>query len=528
LTAALWLLVGVCAVPPVAWIGWQLGALMFREGVLVLLPMDLAEWWLLGRTVLYAAMAAAVAVVLGLWPGVLMARGRGVVAAGVVVCAAVSLMLPSIVHTYGWSQLLRLLGYTPAAGSVADIGRCIWTLGCWLWGIVAVLVGITLRRMDSDVEAAARLDGGHWRVVLGSLRGTLATAAAMVMLLAAAEFAVYEPTGIRVVATEARTVYDTGLRSGQRSALGGGGMLASQSDRAALAIATVAPLSAMLMGGLAVAIGVMRRGAWEVTGSSAGPWVGGGRGRGVVIACAAAVVVTTLVLPLVGLVLSLSSIGALGPWRVLEVFWPQFVGTLSIGLVVGLAAVVIGLLVAMTSGWAARVPAVGSLAVFALGGLVLGIAQVSVWAGLDAVGDSWVVVVMTHVARLAWLPLLAAAWLHTPGWQNLRDAARADGATAYQLAWTILLPVGWPIIAAAGLATGLLAMTEVPANLILSPQNPPMLTPMMMTWVHMLRYDDMLVASLLLAGLTVVLGGVATAVLWVAVSGRRSEKSPRA
>lgn len=517
--AALWLAVGVCAVPPLAWIGWQLGSLVAERGVLVLLPSDVDQWWLLGRTLLYAGVAAAVAVMLGLLPGVWIARGGGA-AAAVVVCAAVSLMLPSIVHTYGWSQLLRLLGYTPAPGSVADIARCVWTLGCWLWGVVAVLVGISLRRMGADVDAAARLDGGRWRVLLGGVRGTLLVSVAVVGLLAAAEFAVYEPTGIRVVATEARTVYDTGLRSGEFKTIYGGVAPSTQSDRAGLAIAVVTPLAVLLVAALAVAVITMQRWEWDVADpSTASADMGRLASSGAVV-----VLLVTLVLPLAALVLSLSSPQTLSPVRVLEVLWPQFVGTMTIGFLVGVAATGLGLLVAFGSGRAAKFPAVVSLAVFALGGLVLAVAQLQVWSALEGVADSWPVVVFTHLARLAWIPLLAGAWLHTPAWQNLRDAAVADGATTYQLAGHILLPLGWPVIAAAGLVTGLLAMTEVPANLILSPQNPPMITPMMMTWVHMLRYDDMLVASLLLTTLTLGLGGVAAAVIWGVVTARRPER----
>jgi DNA-binding beta-propeller fold protein YncE len=52
----------------------------------------------------------------------------------------------------------------------------------------------------------------------------------------------------------------------------------------------------------------------------------------------------------------------------------------------------------------------------------------------------------------------------------------------------------------------ILSLSEVPATVLLSPQRPQMLVPMLMTWVHMLRYDAMIEASLLMAGLVVVLG----------------------
>src|SRR5205814_4827142 len=88
----------------------------------------------------------------------------------------------------------------------------------------------------------------------------------------------------------------------------------------------------------------------------------------------------------------------------------------------------------------------------------------------------------------------------------LRDVAAVDGAGAVQTAAAVVWPLAWPILAAAGVLVMALSLTEVPATLLLSPQRPPVLTPMLMTWVHMLRYDPMIEASLLLMLMVGVLG----------------------
>ena len=54
-----------------------------------------------------------------------------------------------------------------------------------------------------------------------------------------------------------------------------------------------------------------------------------------------------------------------------------------------------------------------------------------------------------------------------------------------------------------------LALSEVPATVLLSPQQPQMLVPLLMTWVHMLRYDPMIEASLVTAMVVVVVGFIA-------------------
>ena len=53
---------------------------------------------------------------------------------------------------------------------------------------------------------------------------------------------------------------------------------------------------------------------------------------------------------------------------------------------------------------------------------------------------------------------------------------------------------------------------EVPATVLLMPQNPQVLTPTLMTWVHMVRYDSMIEASLLMMG-SVLLPAVAAVLL---------------
>src|SRR5690606_14980355 len=83
----------------------------------------------------------------------------------------------------------------------------------------------------------------------------------------------------------------------------------------------------------------------------------------------------------------------------------------------------------------------------------------------------------------------------------LIEAAAVDGATRWQAFRWILLPIVWPIIAAAGVLVMLLSITETAAVALLLPQRPPMLMPLLLGWVHMQRYDPMIESSLMLMGL---------------------------
>jgi hypothetical protein len=63
-----------------------------------------------------------------------------------------------------------------------------------------------------------------------------------------------------------------------------------------------------------------------------------------------------------------------------------------------------------------------------------------------------------------------------------------------------------PILAASGVLVMILSLSEVPATVLISPQRPQPLIPMLMTWVHMQRYDAMIEGSLLLCTMVAALG----------------------
>ena len=76
--------------------------------------------------------------------------------------------------------------------------------------------------------------------------------------------------------------------------------------------------------------------------------------------------------------------------------------------------------------------------------------------------------------------------------------ASVDGAGPFRTALGVVWPLAWPTLLAGGLLVGALSMTEVPATVLIFPQNPQVLTPQLMTWVHMAHFDPMIEASLLM------------------------------
>ncbi len=211
---------------------------------------------LLGRTLAYNAGAAIIAAAMGIPAAFVLGRGRGVLARVLWVVIPSALVLPSLSYAYGWSQFARLaavpLGhfyswfFRPGSDALRSIGftltvdqtgpksfiipngpvdifRCIWSLGTWLWAVPAVLVGLALRRLETGVQQHAVLDGALRRVTFRQLLGPIIASMAIVTILATQEFSVYEPTGISVVATEVRMVFDTGALSSASNSIAGRG-----------------------------------------------------------------------------------------------------------------------------------------------------------------------------------------------------------------------------------------------------------------------------------------------------------------
>ena len=89
-------------------------------------------------------------------------------------------------------------------------------------------------------------------------------------------------------------------------------------------------------------------------------------------------------------------------------------------------------------------------------------------------------------------------------WRDLRDIASVDGASTWRTSTGVVWPLAWPTLLAGGLIVGALSLTEVPATVLIFPQNPQVLTPTLMTWVHMTRYDPMIEASLLMMAVVLI------------------------
>lgn len=511
LRAAGWLAVAGCFVAPLAAIAWQV---LSRPGAWAELAQDGYRLRLLGLTVAYNAGVAVVAAGLALPAAVALGRGRGAATRALWVLLPVSLLLPTITFEYGWKQAFRQAGALPMAQSAADVMRCVWTLACWLWPVTAAAGALALRRVDPAVLEQASLDGAAGRVTLRLLAAPMLAASAAAFVLASQEYAVYEPTGIRVVATEVRLVFETGAVAADAAEP----VARTQADRVAAAMVTAAPLAGLTML-IAAALALAAR-RWSADADAAIATARTRATRAPVWAVAAAygVVALTTGVPVVALARSLSR--AVDPAQVLSTFAPPMTGSI---LLAGGAMAVAAVLVTWALRRESRVGVAAAVACFLAGGQMLAIAMIWIF-NRDALAwayDSPVATVLAYVARFGWIALLPAAATWARAWRPLRELAMTDGASPAQTAGRVILPVAWPMLAAGVLLVGVLSLTEVPATMLIGPLRPQPLVPLLMTWIHLQQYDPMIEGTLLLSLAAAAAAGGVVLLAWLAARGRR-------
>ncbi len=476
---------------------------------------------LLGRTLLYNSAAALLAILMAIPAALAIGRSRAWPARLLLALLPISLLYPSIAYTYGWSHVFLLVGITFKPAAASDVLRCIWTLACWLWALPAIGIGLALRHLDPQLQQHALLDGGLWRITARLLAGPAFACFAATFVLAIQEFAVYEPSGISVMATEIRTVFETGVPGSTPQAIidvspGASTGIPNQSHRAAAAVATSIPLLAIILLLLLIAA----RGLKGYTAADASTWPPALDAGKTPILIAYLLLAITLLTPTVAMILSLSQ--ATSVWKLWRAANHHLAGSISYGLVTGALALALAFLATTRR---SRFLFACSIATFLIGGQLLAIADIRIYNRPTFLGIpfEWIyngplVIIIAYLGRFAWLALFAAQGSWSRPFVELRELAALDGAGPLRTASLVVWPLLWPTLVGSSVLVLILSLSELPATVLLVPLIPPALTTLLVTWVHQLRYDAMLVASLMLICATTLLAIVL--VVLVAIGAR--------
>ena len=516
-----WLVIAICCGIPLAWL---FGELLTNADVWRAAMPDAFRVRLIARTFGLDGLAATLATGVAVPVALATARPR---LRWLWLLLPVPLLMPSLVLTYGWKQLFAAHGSEPMPQSFADVTRCVIALASWLWPAPAMLVAFAVRRIDGNVLLQARLDGAVGRTVARLLAGPILLGWTLALLLAFQEFAVFEPTGISVIATEVRSVFETGASldgawtpmpslAGRTSTtlvrnaagvpvarVGPAAKHASgQGPRTAAALAVMLPVYALTAVLLVALAGVGR--SLDDTAGDAAP-DGGWRPPATLGVCAAIVAIACVALPIGAMLATMRA--RFDPLAIFREYEPQLVGSTSLALATASVATLVG--VAASIRRPARPLVWLAVAGFLIGGQWAAIALIHAFnrPWLFWAYDSPAIAIVAYLCRFVWIALAAAAFTWSTNVRWLRDLAATDGADAWRTWLDVIAPTTWPLLAGGVLLVFTLSLTEVPATTLLQPADT--LVPMLMTWAHILNYDAMIEASVLLAGIVLTLGAIA-------------------
>lgn len=481
----------ICCVPVLGWMLWQI---VSRPALLA--DVIAQQWPIVLSTVCYNLLAAALAVVVAIPAAMVIGRGRNRFALPLLFVLGVGLLQPSIVYAYGWVQIFRIADLFPRPQSMLDILRCVLTLAGWLWPIPAVLMGLTLRRMDPQIQQQALLDGAVARVTLRHLAGSMVASACIVMVLALQEFSIYDYSGIQVVPTEVRALF----QSTTDPTLGAGRALAT-------ALPTIALVVLLAVAG----VHLLRDTGGEML--AAGRWprvLDAGVGWYVLTAI---VVVTSIVVPIAALIGSMQR--PFAPAAVWGAFGPEMVGSTTLAAVAGALTFVVALSASLVR---VRFGLLLASLLFLAGGQMVAVALIRLYnrPWLDWIYNQWPIVILADLALFGWVALAGGRLTWSQSWRQLREISAVDGASRWQVGRYVVWPLAWPVCGAAAVLVAVLSLGEVPAAVLLQVQRPPTIIPWLVTWVHMQRSDEMIQGSLLLLGLVMALSAVALGLAYLA------------
>ena len=165
-----------------------------------------------------AALIAAVSVLLGYFPGKLLAlssKGKGLL----LLVMIVPLVLPRYVQYYAWSLLLSpTTSLGKYLSSNSDVARVIAaaTAACvlilWYWPLAGVLIANGWKNAGAGVLETAELETSRWQkfryVALPLLWRNTALCFVVCMVLVLSEFSTFHLGGVRTIGTELAVLYE--------------------------------------------------------------------------------------------------------------------------------------------------------------------------------------------------------------------------------------------------------------------------------------------------------------------------------
>lgn len=450
---------------------------------------------------------------------------RGLRGAGLLSHMAVllPLMLPAYLSYSGWSVLRApgswlgdWIGSLPGTragdvGRAANIGFAILGMTLWLWPLAAVLVTANIRRLDADLFHMLRLESARgparWWLVVRLLRPSILLSVVTIGILM---MGTAIPLHVANVPTLAISVWLALDRSPPGEAW--------RALLAAWPLWTLAAVAGWWLGG--------RASDWATGNRATSSSIGVSLRQSVLLYGATSL---SVVIPAALLVnATRDSASLMRFWRISGdgVLHGLALATAT-GLIVALIAIATGVAIGSRA-WAASVGKGFVRVMLMLGfapGVLIGTGLVSGWNRLDSSGfvtSGMMIEVLAQVCRYGWIGAIAGCAMVRMEHPHLRDLRRADGAeTLAGFARTGLL-LNLPILAASGLASGMLSFTEIEATVVVQPPGTGNLARQILNYLHFARMEEMSAAAAWIVGFGILLTAVVGWLLMLAERAKRT------
>lgn len=449
------------------------------------------SWGLLGRSCAWALVIGVLSSCVG-WVGAWASRGWRAWWTPLLIAP---ILMPSSLASSGFG-LLRAPGTAigdwlamgPAWRPVLA-GRVIAVLGLALWAspLAQMVVAARVRAIDPDALEAARLTGGGWRAWLrlrfGMSRWHTLLGAGVVTLLMLGSAVPLHLAQMDTYATRVWLELD-----------------ATTPDQRWRVIAQAWPLLliAMTAGGI-LTLHFRKKPTW-LRGSGTAE----SHASTLATLLALGVVALAVVLPAALFAIDLES------WSTMSTLWRTEAQSVRsawlVALLVALASVAVSSSVWIglsANRWAARLTLLGVwviLTMALLPGVVTGVIIQSAWWDVPAVGESWAIVWIAHMARFGALAAIAGAVLAWSEGEEDRDLRRLAGATGI---WGWFRTVGgrsMPLVALAAIAAAAFSLHEIESAIVVAPPGMASLSRSMLSLLHFQRYEHLAGLSLIVVG----------------------------
>jgi ABC-type Fe3+ transport system permease subunit len=498
-----------------------LGMLIYPIGILIAHacrhPYAPSIWWsgrsfdLMLKSLMLAGMGTVLAILISLPVVAAMGRMGSVRSLRTAPWLALPLLISPMVASFGWRSLLDNLTIQ-GINQTAAAAQTIWVWAMWCWPIPAMIVGLDWSRRGRHLMEAAQLDAtpsqARLHVALPLLMRPLSVSGMILMAVMMGDYSVPHANGLIVYATEMLT------RATE---------LQQPLDQVWPAIPTILVITLCLGGVL-------------LTGKQ--PASEGGSTPGLVHRWAswpiAVLILLSVALPIVSLMVVVSWGGdapvrsAGFEWGGARMFWrfdlaaawgdawktyhPDILRTWAVCGSGGVLVAIIGFTVSYGAKWI-----IGPAVLFGVWPAALVSASVlSGWQPVSVVYQSQALLVFGYVARFAWIGALCG-WLMRDMNRSLVDAARADGASAADIAIHLRLIPWWPLLLVVVLITAAFALADPATGVLLSVPSVHPLAQIIIEKFH--RFEDAMLVSLSLTLLAAalppaILLGVITRLKW--------------